>query len=334
MIHAYNASSADAIWRQVWADSIDARDRRLNGSKGHSRELLHAAFSIEDPRQRWVFSRTPGLNPAFAIAEIVWIVSGRRDASFLQPWNTALTSFTGDEANLHGAYGHRLRHHFGFDQLKKAAAALRNDPNQRQIVLQVWDTTIDAPHEDGTPRSGDIPCNVSAFLKISKGRLEWLQVMRSNDLVLGLPYNILQWTTLQEIIAGWLEIDLGSYNQISDSLHIYDRDIDTYQTSERQDWPLNQDDLRLTHQDSQRVFSVLAQSIQDMANASEPQTVRRSVGAAPLPGPYADWLRVMACERLRRISCDEAARQYADDINSPVLRESLRLWRSRFKANS
>ena len=45
--------------------------------------------------------------------------------------------------------------------------------------------------------------------------------MRSNDIVFGLPYNFLQFTFLQEIIAGWLNVDVGEYMHISDSLHMY-----------------------------------------------------------------------------------------------------------------
>jgi len=58
---------------------------------------------------------------------------------------------------------------------------------------------------------------------IRRGKLEWLQVMRSNDAVWGLPYNFIQFTSLQEILAGWLGVPIGSYNHVSDSLHVYER---------------------------------------------------------------------------------------------------------------
>jgi len=59
------------------------------------------------------------------------------------------------------------------------------------------------------------------MIKLREGKLEWTQVMRSNDLVLGLPYNIVQFTSIQEILASWLGVEVGTYNHISDSLHIY-----------------------------------------------------------------------------------------------------------------
>ena len=51
-----------------------------------------------------------------------------------------------------------------------------------------------------------------------------MQIVRSNDLFRGVPYNFVQFTSLQEILAGWLGIELGTYNQISDSLHLYTED--------------------------------------------------------------------------------------------------------------
>jgi len=75
----------------------------------------------------------------------------------------------------------------------------------------------DFPDEEGRPASQDILCNVLSMLKIRDGRLEWTQVMRSNDLFRGVPYNFVQFTVLQEVIAGWLGLEVGAYDHVSDS---------------------------------------------------------------------------------------------------------------------
>ena len=80
---------------------------------------------------------------------------------------------------------------------------------------------VDLPDLDGSPANEDIPCNVLAMLKVRDGALHWTQVMRSNDLFLGLPYNIVQFTMLQEVLAGWLGVRVGPYNVVIDSLHVY-----------------------------------------------------------------------------------------------------------------
>lgn len=333
MIHAYNGSTADALWRLAWKDVLGATTARKNINKGDSSEVLHVAFGLSDPRQRLVFSRVPGVNPAFAIAEVVWILRGRRDSGFLKPWNSALFSFTGIEDELHGAYGYRLRNHLEFDQLVRAASALQNDPNQRQVVLQIWDAKVDAPQVDGKPRSEDIPCNVFALLKVVDGRLDWLQVMRSNDLVLGLPYNIFQWTTIQEVVAGWLGVDLGSYNHISDSLHVYDRDRAKYQVAESNGHCDNPDDLRLPLQESEKVFRILEKAIEDLAQCTAPTEVNMLVNGVQVPDVYLNWLQVMAAERLRRIKQCQLSDEMVKKIKNPALKKSFEVWSSRFRAD-
>ena len=206
MISLFQGATADDVWREVAqafrrSDGVTTQDSR----GGPTREILHAAISIEDPRQRWAVSRRPALNPALALAEVVWIMTGRRDLAFLEFWSKEYRKYVGDGPELHGAYGYRIRRHLSIDQLDRAFRVLSSNPDTRQVVLQLWDSEVDMPNPDGTPVNDDIPCNVLSVPKVRDGRLEWLQVIRSNDAFCGLPYNLVQFTSLQEILAGWFE---------------------------------------------------------------------------------------------------------------------------------
>jgi len=75
----------------------------------------------------------------------------------------------------------------------------------------------------------------------------------SNDIFLGMPYNIIQFTTLQEILAGWLSLELGTYYQISDSLHVYVHDLDKYSIDHERESIENTDNLALSKDDSGEV---------------------------------------------------------------------------------
>lgn len=134
MISAFQGQSADNVWQQA-AEAFRRSDgaRSQNSRGGPTREILHVAISIADPRQRWVVSREPPLNIAFALAEVVWIMTGRRDLAFLEYWNSRYRDFVGPGPELHGAYGYRLRSHLGIDQLKRAFQVLVHDPDTRQV---------------------------------------------------------------------------------------------------------------------------------------------------------------------------------------------------------
>lgn len=48
--------------------------------------------------------------------------------------------------------------------------------------------------------------------------------MRSNDLWMGFPNDIFQFTAIQIYLAMRLGVGLGTYTHIAGSLHLYDRD--------------------------------------------------------------------------------------------------------------
>ena len=84
MISTFQGQSADNVWLQAAGAFRRSDGVRAQASRGGpTKEILHVAISIADPRQRWVVSREPPLNLAFALAEVIWIMTGRRDLAFL-----------------------------------------------------------------------------------------------------------------------------------------------------------------------------------------------------------------------------------------------------------
>ncbi|MGH2532369.1 MAG: thymidylate synthase [Thermomicrobiales bacterium] len=327
---AINAYSADAAWQEL-ASRLRDEGKVQEGRDQPTRELLHVGFSISDPRQRLVFARP--MNPAFAVAEVIWMLSGFNDVEWLAWWNPRVRRLAADEGNpaFHGAYGdrlgsrprlghgmaRRLRHRSiqssrHLDQLKTATQALRADPTSRQVVLQIWDADRDLPNP--ISRSRDIPCNLVSHLLIRDGRLVWLQVMRSNDLMWGLPYNIVQFTMLQEILAGWLGIEVGSYQHVSNSLHAYERhwkELDALILNTG-GGPRNSSDLRISDYDAwQEAWSRLVDCVGQIMRLE----VRRQLEDVPkryadLPGAYREWIALLTAEALRKM----AEPQAADDV--------------------
>ena len=244
--------TANEVWKKA-ADLLLNQKSALNSRTGEVYELMHTFISIEEPPQKWVYNRIPSISVGYALAELVWIMNGEDRSDVINAWNPALTKFSGKSVFYHGAYGKRIRSHFKFDQLEKAYQALLYVPESRQVVIQIYDTKVDFPVENGQPRDEDIPCNICSMLKIRDGKLEWSQIMRSNDLFLGLPYNFVQFISLQEILAGWLHIDVGSYNHYSDSLHLYHHDISRIGINQKQEVK-NNDIMTLNKDESEKIF--------------------------------------------------------------------------------
>jgi thymidylate synthase len=331
MFQVVDADTADAVWQQVakWflAAGLAAPQ---TGRGGNTKEVLHAALSIRDPRQRWVASRFPALNPAFAIAEVVWIVCGRQDSQFLNYFNPGLPKFAGEGPTYRGAYGFRLRRHFGIDQLERAYRALVSNSDSRQVALQIWDSKADLPNEDGTPLHANVPCNIVAFLKVRDARLEWTQVMRSNDLFLGLPHNIVQFTSLQEVFAGWLGIEPGTYNHISDSLHLYEKDGSVDERLRPIDVPRNTDSLALAKGESDRVFHLLS-GFGDLllTSTNGPDEIRNALQQMDISAPYLNLATILAAEALRRRGQLDLAKETNSQCSNYCLKFLFDRWLER-----
>jgi thymidylate synthase len=263
----FQGNTANQIWLQVIKTLESQTGSEITSSRlGNMHELLHVGITINEPRQRWIPSRIPALNPAFALAEIIWFINGSNEAKIINYWNPALPKFAGHDKYYHGAYGFRLREQFDFDQLQKAYYSLQKNGLSRQVVLQIWDPSIDFPDEKGQPVSEDIPCNLSSLLKIRNNKLEWMQINRSNDIYRGFPYNIVLFTTLQELIAGWLGIEVGTYNHLSDSLHLYVNDHKELGYINLESINRNTDRLSLSYDETQIYFRVLFTKMEFIVN--------------------------------------------------------------------
>lgn len=226
---AFEGHNVSEVWKQAYNYILNKENSRIQYSRmGDTIEVMKCCFSVENSRDRWTLYRKPMISPAFAIAEIFWILDGSDKSEFINTWNPLLKKYAGDVQNYYGAYGYRLIHNLGFNQLQRVYETLKNNPESRQAVLQIWDGNKDLPINNGKPNSEDIPCNLTSSLKIRNNKLEWSQMMRGNDLFRGTPYNFIQFTTLQEILAGWLDVDIGEYFCFTDSLHIYKDDLERF----------------------------------------------------------------------------------------------------------
>ncbi|HKI44420.1 MAG TPA: thymidylate synthase [Balneolales bacterium] len=267
-MRCFEGISADLVWQKAIKELIDSPDYNHSGRNSKTKEILPAILRISDPRQRWILSRTPPYNPAYGLVEFIWIITGNNASQILNFWNPGLPNFAGSGDTYHGAYGFRLRHEFGIDQIKRAYQALLTTPESRQVVLQIWKPEIDLPDINGKPVSKDIPCNLMSLLKIREGYLHWSQIMRSNDILRGLPYNIIQFTMLQEIMAGWLGVKLGDYIHLSDSLHVYEKDIPEFSCAAQKSEKYDRELFSLTYDESKVMFGMIYEDLEKVSNGN------------------------------------------------------------------
>jgi thymidylate synthase len=211
----------DAFW-------AGARLLREHGIQQNSRNgsVLRAPFPVttvyEQPTERVLLDRRRDANPFFHLYESLWMLAGRNDLAPLTAFVKNMVNFSDDGGNTQpGAYGYRWRRHFNRDQLAWAIKRLKADPNDRRVVIQMYDAGKDQDAADYGGR--DIPCNLMALPAVSpEGKLDLTVFNRSNDMIWGAyGANAVHFSVLQEFLAAAIGIPVGRYYQVSNNFHGY-----------------------------------------------------------------------------------------------------------------
>lgn len=181
-----------------------------------TREVLDVTTTLTNPYDATLYGcDRAGYHPAIGVIEGLLMIAGVSDPPLLRSANAVFAKFQ-DGGALHGAYGPRLR-----TQLPFVVDRLKRDPDTRQAVATIWDPLYDL--YDG-PR--DLPCTVDLVFRIRDGKLTLKTHMRSNDLWRGWCYDVLQFTLLQCTVANVLQVPVGPYVHLADSMHVYDENVE------------------------------------------------------------------------------------------------------------
>jgi Thymidylate synthase len=173
------------------------------------------------PQERVLVWPLRDANPFFHLFEALWMLVGRRDVKFLNNYIKDFGDRFGEPNGFeHDAYGYRWRYSFGFDQLAANIAKLQLKSTDRQTVIQMWDATSNNNDLRGDWKTR--PCNTHAYLRVHEGKLDITVCNRSNDIIWGAyGANAVQFSVLQEYLAAWLDVDVGTYYQFSNNFHAY-----------------------------------------------------------------------------------------------------------------
>lgn len=170
------------------------------------------------PQERVLSWPERDANPFFHLFEALWMLGGRNDVEFPARYVQRMRSFSDDGTTLHGAYGHRWRTHFGFDQLEIIVERLTAMPGDRRATLSMWDAASDLGID-----SKDVPCNLQAVFNITPdNKLHMTVFNRSNDILWGCyGANAVHFSVLQEYVASRVGVPMGQYWQVSVNYHLY-----------------------------------------------------------------------------------------------------------------
>ena len=199
-------------------------------------ELRPVIIEFHNPLNRVTYLKGRVINPFFQLLESMWILAGRSDVDSLTSYNKSIAQFSDDGKHFNAPYGERLRtwekndslNYISnpIDQLIDIMRKLEADPDTRQAIAVIYNPRFDNIDNE----TKDRPCNMLLEFKLRDGKLDLTVVNRSNDLHWGtFGANLCQFSTILEAMATWLNVEVGTYFQQTDSLHIY---LDDYGAKE------------------------------------------------------------------------------------------------------
>lgn len=179
-------------------------------------ELDDVLFIISNPLERCIFLKGRNDNIFAKVAETLWVLAGRNDIKWLSHYLPRAADFSDDGSIWRGGYGPRLRD--GVDQVMQCVNILSRDPESRRAVMTIFD-----PDKDFVD-SKDIPCNIAIHWLIRDGFLNMKVFQRSSDIWWGFSgINTFEWSVLHQLMASWLNVQVGTLAYFISSLHLYER---------------------------------------------------------------------------------------------------------------
>lgn len=177
--------------------------------------------------------QTKRVDPMVATAELLWIIRGATNV------NDGLGSHIWDEwadsdGNLGPIYGAQWRSWCGYDgarhdQLASVIESLRRDPHSRRHVVSSW-----AVHDlEGMALP---PCHTLFQFNTGGDRSLYTSLyMRSGDMFLGVPFNLLEYSILTHMVGELTSLAPTELSVYIANAHVYDNHMDavTEQLSRR-----------------------------------------------------------------------------------------------------
>lgn len=240
------------------ADIYDNPDFICSPRGQRIREKLYYGFQITNPVNEVIKTKDEQRNKtiqSYTQKECELYDSGTNSAEDFGQASKFWLKLANPDGTVNSAYGHLIKHkkshgnplfelHGQLQELDSEAVSEFVSQNAASAMRTPWEWSVDSLRADRDTRQAilrfslpehfykgnkDQTCTLHGNFHIREDRLYFKVHMRSNDLTLGLVYDLPWFISLMDDMIGELKdyypnLKKGTYTHTVDSIHIYDRD--------------------------------------------------------------------------------------------------------------
>jgi len=182
----------------------------------NTRAIFNCGFYMDNPSENHIQNIERGWKHEYAEAEWQWYLSGDRSIEKLGEIYGKVPPIwcrmADPDGNVNSNYGWQWQRN---NQIDYVVAKLKDNPSTRHAAISIYDG------KEWEKYRHDTPCTYAVQFTILNNKLNMSVYMRSNDLWYGFCNDQYQFSSLQQLIAERLSIDLGWYYHHAHNMHLY-----------------------------------------------------------------------------------------------------------------
>lgn len=230
VIHGYNANELFINTAKALLKHGKSRSPRgLN-----TLELEDAWLMLDEPQEAICTLKSRCIDMDYLKAEMEWYQKGSLDVSEIEKASKFWSKLKNPDNTVSSNYGNivfkqslepvderdgSFTRIFPRNQYQWCFEKLLKDPDTRQAIIN-----YNQPKHKFIENK-DFVCTIAQLFKQEHNHLDSTVMMRSNDLIFGLTYDLPWFTSLQQKLAGDLNLSVGKYQHYAASLHVYEKHI-------------------------------------------------------------------------------------------------------------
>jgi thymidylate synthase len=216
------------LMREILAEGASKGDRTGTGTLSvFGRQLRF------DLAQGFPLLTTKKLHLKSIIHELLWFLSGDTNVTTLQQHGVSIwNEWAAEDGSLGPLYGAQWRSWPGkdgeaIDQIQRLIEGLKRNPDSRRHIVSAWNVAY-LPDEGVSPqenvRQGRMAlaaCHTLFQFYVANGKLSCMLMARSQDYLLGTPFNIASYALLTHMVAQQCDLEVGDFVWTGGDVHLY-----------------------------------------------------------------------------------------------------------------